>query len=161
MRVQTMDTLSAIEGCDQLEVSPTTRRQPQILCGGAGRDGPGNLSSFRDTSEGIECIPDQGDAPLLQHGDSPGEEERGCRNGVSQQSIGGTAKSTDTNSYVTSGRDDRTGRLPGLHGLPALAPNEGPVKPMTPKLERKLRAALKKAEGCGFLEADPVPCRHA
>ena len=159
VRIQTMDTLSAIEGCDQLEVSPTTRRQSQILCRGAGRNGPGNLPSLRNSPEGIERIPDQGDMPLLQQGDSPGEEECGHRNGLSQQSVGGTA--TPADSDITSGRNDRAGRLPGLHGLPALAPNEGPIKPMTPKLERKLRAALKKAEGCGFLEADPVPCRHA
>ena len=143
VRIQTMDTLSAIEGCDQLEVSPTTRRQSQILCRGAGRNGPGNVPSLRNSPEGIERIPDQGDMPLLQQGDSPGEEECGHRNGLSQQSVGGTA--TPADSDITSGRNDRAGRLPGLHGLPALAPNEGPIKPMTPKLERKLRAALKKA----------------
>ena len=145
VRIQTMDPLPAIERCDQLEVPPAARRKAQVLCRGAGGDGSGNLPALRHASKGIQCLPDQGDLPLLQQGDQTGKES-GCHgDGVSQQPIRDTSSSFNSDANITSGRDDRTRGLPGLHGLPALAPNEGPFKPVTPKLERKLRAALKKA----------------
>ena len=145
VRIQTMDPLPAIERCDQLEVPPAARRKAQVLCRGAGGDGSGNLPALSHASKGIQCLPDQGDLPLLQQGDQTGKES-GCHgDGVSQQPIRDTSSSFNSDANITSGRDDRTRGLPGLHGLPALAPNEGPFKPVTPKLERKLRAALKKA----------------
>ena len=132
--------------CQPLEaVPPAAGRKAQVLCRSAGGDGSGNLPALIHAWKGIQCLPDQGDLSLLQQGDSAGKESCYHGDGVSQQPIGDTASPFNSNANITSGRDDRTGGLPGLHGLPALAPNEGPFKPVTPKLERKLRAALKKA----------------
>ena len=96
VRVQTMDPMPAIERCDQLEVPPATGRKAQVLCRGAGGDGSGNLPTLINASEGIQCLPDQGDLPLLQQGDSAGKE--GCchRDGFSQQPLRDTTSSFTT-----------------------------------------------------------------
>ena len=142
--------------------SPATarRRTCELHTDLRGHD-PNQMSTQGDTSKGFECLSHQGHLSHVQQGHQVREDRE---NGRGKQVQGqhdvlklgptitpGDSLSSDSPDHIGWNRPGAPDRLPGISRIPSLekptttSETGGTVRQVTPKLERKLRAAIKKA----------------